>query len=381
MKLNSGIALPPPGQRRLIRGSSVPGLSRMSLLLGLGIAMVAAGAVPASVLSNAKEANAHDGGSDVVQPRQPLQSRSSAMSNPSEVKNQISAPQKRGVNPLLYNDFDYAGVSIPHGGIWDGLGAVPSPNSAFARAPLTTTALFPDEFPDIRVRNDELLATLLGPPPPIAKTFYGDPVSPSVSYPYVFGQHAYGDRSKRLVSNSIERSPLQTLRLKRNASKLTAADALSLLSLLNSRDPYPSMSDYFPLVPANGPNDVLPYSPNSVYQDVPLSLALAQLGGAPRNTARLAPYSDDEGEWLNTWTEPAVDYLGFPVDVDTLSRLEKNLDAKPTKNGFAHQKRFMITKKKRSVNLNGNDDCKNDSRAACLLRKYTQLAATKVAPA
>lgn len=99
------------------------------------------------------------------------------------------------------------------------------------------------------------------------------------------------------------------------------------------------MSDYFPLVPANGPNDVLPYSPNSVYQDLPLSLALAQLGSggggslhASRNVAQLAPYSDDEGEWMNTWTEPAVDYLGFPMDVDTLSRLDHR-DSKPSKNG------------------------------------------------
>lgn len=378
MKHNS-IVLPPLGRRRLIRANSVPGLSRLSLLLGIGVAVMFAGAVPASVLTSAKGANAHDGGTDVVEPRQPLQSLSSAVSNPSEVKNQISAPQKRGVNPLLYNDFDYSGNSIPHGGIWEDLGAVPSSNSAFARSPLAAATLYPDQFSDNRMRNYELLASLLNPAPPPTQTFYGDPVTPSVSYPYVFGQHAYGDRSKRLVSSTIERSSLQTPRLKRSPSKLTTADALSLLSLLNSRDPYPTMSDYFPLVPANGPNDVLPYSPNSVYQDVPLALALAQLGGAPRNNARLAPYSDDEGEWLNTWTEPAVDYLGFPVDVDTLSRLE-NLDAKPTKNGFSHQKRFMITKKKRSVSLNDNDDCKDGNKKACL-RKYAQLAATKVAPA
>lgn len=139
-------------------------------------------------------------------------------------------------------------------------------------------------------------------------------------------------------------SPQISCRPKRSPSKLTPADALSLLALLESRDPYPAMSDYFPLVPANGPNDVLPYSPNSVYQDIPLSLALAQLGNgggggggggslhASRNVAQLAPYSDDEGEWMNTWAEPAVDYLGFPVDVDTLSRLDHR-DTKPSKNG------------------------------------------------
>ncbi|XP_021700849.1 uncharacterized protein LOC5578593 [Aedes aegypti] len=367
MKSSIKIALP-PGQQWV-------------MLLGLAISAVAVGSVPTSVLTNVKEANARHGGLDASQSQQSQQSRSSATSNPSEVKNQISVPQKRGVNPLLYTDFDYSGNSIPHGGMWDDLNAMPSSSSAFGRAPLTAAAtLFPDQLPDNRMRNYDLLASLLGPPPPPTQGFYSDPVTPSVSFPYVFGRHGFGDRSKRMASSTIERNPLRSLRLKRSPSKLTAADALSLLALLDSRDPYPSMSDYFPLVPANGPNDVLPYPPNSVYQEIPLSLALAQLGEASRNTARLAPYSDDEGEWMNTWTQPAVDYLGFPTDVDTLSRLE-NLDTKPTKNGFSHQKRFMITKKKRSVSLDDDDDCKNDGKKTCLLRKYSQLAATKVAPA
>lgn len=378
------------------RDPSGPGstLLLLQLLFGLAVAVVAAGAVPTSVLTNVKEASAHHhGGSDAAATQShqaQQQSRSSSATfNPGEVKNQISVPQKRGVNPLLYNDFDYSGNSIPHGGVWDDLNAVPS-SSAFGRAPplAAAAALFPDQLPldNGRVRNYDLLASLLGPPPPPAmQTFYGDPVTPSVSYPYVFGHHGgYGDRSKRMASSATERNPLRSLRLKRSPSKLTAADALSLLALLESRDPYPSMADYYPLLPAaNGPNDVLPYPPNSMYQEIPLSLALAQLGGgASRNTARLAPYSDDDGEWMNTWTEPSVDYLGFPVDVDTLSRLD-NLDTKPTKNGISHQKRFMITKKKRSVSLDAdNDDCKNgSSKKTCLLRKYGQLAATKVAPA
>lgn len=368
--------LPPGQQRRVVRGtSSGPGF--ILPLLVLGAALVAVGAVPASVLTNAKEANAaRHGGSESHQPQQ---SRSSATSDPSEVKNPISVPQKRGVNPLLYNDFDYSANSIPHGGMWEDLNAGPPPSSssaAFGRA-LLAAALFPEQLADNRMRNYDL-----GPPPSPTQTFYGDPVIPSVSYPYVIGRHGFGDRSKRMTGSMVERNPLRSPRLKRSPSKLTAADALSLLALLDSRDPYPSMSDYFPLVPANGPNDVLPYPPpNSVYQDVPLSLVLAQLGDTSRNNARLVPYSDDEGEWMNTWTQPAVDYLGFPTtDVDTLSRLE-NLDTKPTKNGFSHQKRFMISKKKRSVSLDDNDDCKNDNKKTCLLRKYSQLAATKVAPA
>lgn len=370
MKSNINYVLAPGQRRRVVRGTSSPGSTRLLLLV---LAVVAVGAVPTSVLSSAKEANAR------VESQQPQQSRSSATSSPSEVKNQISVPQKRGVNPLLYNDFDYSANSIPHGGMWDDLNAVPPPSSSSSSAldrALLAAVLFPEQLADNRMRNYDL-----GPPPPPTQSFYGDPVTPSVSFPYMFGRHGFGDRSKRMTGSPLERNPLRSLRLKRSPSKLTAADALSLLALLDSRDPYPSMADYFPLVPANGPNDVLPYPPpNGVYQDVPLSLVLAQLGDASRNTGRLAPYSDDEGEWMNTWTQPAVDYMGFPTDVDTLSRLE-NLDTKPTKNGISHQKRFMITKKKRSVSLDDNDDCKNGSKKLCLLRKYSQLAATKVAPA
>lgn len=367
--------------RRRAMWSSTGGTGLTLLLTGLAVAVVTVGGVPTSVLTSAKETNAHHG-SEVTQSHQPQQhSRSSATSGPTEGKNQISVPQKRGVNPLLYNDLDYSGNSIPHGGVWDDINGPPSlTSSSSARLPLA--ALFPDSASEHRMRNYDLLASLLGPPP--AQTIYGDPITPSVNYPYVYGL-GYGDRSKRMASSG-ERSPQQSPRPKRSPSKLTPADALSLLALLESRDPYPAMSDYFPLVPANGPNDVLPYSPNSVYQDIPLSLALAQLGSgggghASRNAAQLAPYSDDEGEWMNTWTEPAVDYMGFPVDVDTISRLDRH-DTKPSKNGFPHQKRFMITKKKRSVSFDDNDDCsKNENKKSCLLRKYGQLAAAKVATA
>lgn len=353
------------GQRRVMR--SIGG-TRFTLLLGLAVAVVTVGGVPTSVLTSAKESSDHHG-SEVTQSHQPQQSRSSATSSPTEGKNQISVPQKRGVNPLLYNDLDYSGNSIPHGGMWDDLNASPlgSPSSSASRLPLA--ALFPEAGNDGRVRNYDLLASLLSRPP--AQTFYSDPIAAApVSYPYLPYGLGYGsDRSKRATSSAEKNSP-RSLRLKRSPSKLTPADALSLLALLESRDPYPAMSDYFPLVPANGPNDVLPYSPNSVYQDIPLSLALAQLHGS-RNAAQLAPYSD-EGEWMNTWVEPSVEYLA-PMDVDTLSQ--------STKNGFAHQKRFMITKKKRSVSLDDNDDCKNGNSKSCLLRKYGQLAASKVATA
>lgn len=359
----------------------------VTLLLGLAVAVVTVGGVPTSVLtSSAKEMNAHHG-SEVTQSHQAQPSRSSATSGPTEGKYQISVPQKRGVNPLLYNDLEYSGNSIPQGGVWDDIGGPSLASSSAARLPLA--ALFPEPGSESRMRNYDLLTSMLGAPPP-SQTFYGEPVAPSVNYPYAYGL-GYGDRSKRMAS-SVERNPSPSPRLKRSPSKLTPTDALSLLALLESRDPYPAMSDYFPLVPANGPNDVLPYSPNSVYQEIPLSLALAQLGGgggggvggslhASRNAAQMAPYSDDEGEWMNTWTEPAVDYLGFPIDVDTLSRLDHR-DMKPLKAGFPHQKRFMITKKKRSVNFDNNDDCsKNENKKSCLLRKYGQLTAAKVSTA
>lgn len=125
-------------------------------------------------------------------------------------------------------------------------------------------------------------------------------------------------------------------RLKRSPGKLSAADALSLLAILDSRDPYSAaaggpLSEY-------GPNDVLPYSPsssmamaNQATQDIPLSLALAQLlaernslgGGGGGGGPLLSPYGDlgngdddgGDGQWMNSWTEPGVDYMGFPMDV------------------------------------------------------------------
>lgn len=257
----------------------------------------------------------------------------------------LANTRETSVNPLLYNDLDYLSNSIPHGGTWDG------PAEGIRNG---------------HPRNYDVLANLLNAP---QQTFYDEPVPPSVSYPYMWLR----DRSKRSV-NRFENGHVPSVRPKRSPAKLTPADALSLLALLDSRDPYPSMSDYFPLVPANGPNDVLPYSPNSVYQDVPLSLALAQLGA---HSFGNAPYGDDDGEWLNTWTEPAVDYLGFPLDVDTLSRLD-GYGSKPTKNGLSQQKRYMITKRKRSINQ--NDGCKNDKKS-CLPQKHSQLTTGKVSAA
>lgn len=393
----------------------------VALLIGI-LATTGVGGVPTSVLASAKDtgnvANHDDGGggggsdsaSSIHQ-----QSVTGAAAGSLDGRNQISVPQKRGVNPLLYNDLEYPGNSIPHGGQWDDEGL-------FDQGPLSAAALYPGhplEGAATRLRNYDLLASLLGPPPQHEQTFYDGPVTPAVSFPYGYGGGGGGgvgyglDRNKRMATfghgkNQRQRT-LSTSRLKRSPGKLSAADALSLLAILDSRDPYPvagpgsSLSDYFPSSSgstANGPNDVLPYSPTN--QDIPLSLALAQLlaernnvgdggiGGGPL----LSPYGGDlgigngggddyDGQWMNSWTEPGVDYLGFPMDVGAARMNGGYGIGKPSKIGFTPQKRFMVSKRKRSVSNSQHDqeedsnsdsaDCKSDKKT-CLLRKVAAPA-------
>lgn len=383
------------------------GLLLPPVALLLGILATTVGGVPTSVLASAKDSgNAanHDDdgggggiGSDVASIHQ-----QSVTAGPPDARNhQISVPQKRGVNPLLYSDLDYSGNSIPHGGQWDDEGL-------FEQGPLSAAALYPtlvggrpsDKGATERLRSYDLLESLLGPPPqPPMQTFYDGPVTPSVSFPYGYG---YGlDRNKRMANFGHGKNQHQRSlgsRLKRSPGKLSAADALSLLAILDSRDPYPAAGG--PLA-EYGPNDVLPYSPsssmaNQATQDIPLSLALAQLlaernnlggGGGGVGGPLLAPYGDlgngndddGDGQWMNSWTEPGVDYLGFPMDVGA-ARLNGGYGiGKPSKIGFTPQKRFMVSKRKRSVGSQQQDeeedaaDCKSDKKT-CLLRKYGQLA-------
>ncbi|XP_058819016.1 uncharacterized protein LOC131681931 [Topomyia yanbarensis] len=357
---------------RLARITNPDGVARGAglrlVLMGLllSIAVVTVGGIPTSVLVNAKTAIAQGHDDSATGPvQQAMKSHSSDSTLPTESKSQISVLHKRGVNPLVYNDLDYSGNSIPRGGTWDDPDGPP---------PQAAASIFPDQLfggtvRDNRLRNYDLLASLLSQP--AIQSFYGEPVIPSVNYPSAY-YGALGDRTKRMAADSKNRH--QSIRLKRSPAKMSPADALSLLALLESRDPY--VSDYYPSISqANGPNDVLPYSGNSFYQDVPLALALAR---SPGSTGPMAPYSDADGAWMNTWTEPAVDYLGFPLDVDTLSRLD-GYGGKPTKNGFSHQKRFMITKRKRSVRQTDGDDCKNGKKS-CLLQKYAQLQHDKISP-
>lgn len=386
----------------------------VALLLVGFLATTGVGGVPTSVLASSKDsgnvANHDDageggggGGSDSA-PSIHQQSVTAATGS-LDGRNQISVPQKRGVNPLLYNDLEYSGNSIPHGGQWDDEGL-------FDQGPLSAAALYPGHPLEgaTRLRNYDLLASLLGPPPQAEQTFYDGPVTPAVSFPYGYGaggSFGYGlDRNKRMATfghGKNQRQRSLSSRIKRSPGKLSAADALSLLAILDSRDPYPvagpgSLSDYFHsssgASPANGPNDVLPYSPTN--QDIPLSLALAQLlaernnvgggGGGIGGGPLLSPYGDlgigngggddDDGQWMNSWTEPGVDYLGFPMDVGAARMNGGYGIGKPSKIGFTPQKRFMVSKRKRSVSNSQHDheeqdaDCKSDKKT-CLLRKVT----------
>lgn len=379
----------------------------------LGILTTTVGGVPTSVLASAKDssnaANHDDGVGGGSSDAAPIHQQS-VTTGPSDARNhKISVPQKRGVNPMLYNDLDYSGNSIPHGGQWDDEGL-------FDQGPLSAAALYPtlgggghpSNGGAARLRDYDLLASLLGPPPQApVQTFYDGPVTPSVSFPYGYGL----GRSKRMANFDHDKNTHQrslSSRLKRSPGKLSAADALSLLAILDSRDPYPAaggpLSDY-------GPNDVLPYSPSSsmamATQDIPLSLALAQLlaernslgggGGGGDGSGiggpLLSPYGDlgngndnDDGQWMNSWTKPGVDYYGFPMDIG-MGRPNGGYDiGKPSKIGFTPQKRFMVSKRKRSVGSQQDDDeslhhhdgeqdadCKSDKKT-CLLRKYGQQA-------
>uniref|UniRef100_A0A182U519 Uncharacterized protein n=1 Tax=Anopheles melas TaxID=34690 RepID=A0A182U519_9DIPT len=126
--------------------------------------------------------------------------------------------------------------------------------------------------------------------------------------------------------------------LKRSTGKLSPAEVFSLLTLMDSRDPYRPLSPLPEYISDDQANDVLAYAPNGMYPDVALPLALEQLLGARGGGGAGGDgYAyDDAGEWMNGWTEPSVDYMGIPMtDLDALA--------------YMPQKRFMVSKKKRSV--------------------------------
>lgn len=66
---------------------------------------------------------------------------------------------------------------------------------------------------------------------------------------------------------------------------------------------------------------------------------------------------DDNGEWLNSWTEPAVEYYGMPIELS--DSLPAKYDRHFNKN--LPSKRFMVAKKKRT-NINNNNNNNRDWR-------------------
>ncbi|XP_058061146.1 uncharacterized protein LOC131211610 [Anopheles bellator] len=253
-----------------------------------------------------------------------------------------SNPQKRGASPLLYREAelrnDYSGNSIPQNGVWEDVEvplAMPYPGD-----------LFDDETGRPQRTYDVLQRLLLHRNPQPLNGMVG-PVSGGGGFPLRL--HAYGDRKKRtpgpLKAHSHGHRP------KRNSNKLSPAEVFSLLALMDSRDSYRPLSalpEYMP----DPPNDVLAYGPSGLYQDVPLPLALEQLLTERDEMPTDGFAYEDAGEWMNGWTEPSVDYLGLPMgDVEALGQLKDGFFSKPPgpKTGYLPQKRYMVSKKKRSA--------------------------------
>uniref|UniRef100_A0A182JAZ1 Uncharacterized protein n=1 Tax=Anopheles atroparvus TaxID=41427 RepID=A0A182JAZ1_ANOAO len=278
-----------------------------------------------------------------------------------------SNPQKRGVNPLLYREAelrnDFSGNSIPPNGIWEDVDG-PLPNLPYplelfdavgesAGPSLERTGHGPRTYDVLQslLQNRQYNPLLVAGPlvPPGSPLGGGFPALRLHGGPY-----PYGERKKRTAGASrpamAGKSHSQLMRLKRNSSKLSPAEVFSLLALMDSRDPYrqlPPMVDYAPDVS----NDIMAYAPNGLYPDVPFPMALEQLlGGRMAGAMPQDGYAyEDAGEWMNSWTDPSVDYMGLPVaDLDTLGSLNDGKSFGPS-NGYLPQKRFMVAKKKRSV--------------------------------
>lgn len=70
----------------------------------------------------------------------------------------------------------------------------------------------------------------------------------------------------------------------------------------------------------------------------------------------------DSGEWSNSWSEPAVQYYGMPFDFNgagiphSYNSPDMYNKERHSNTGKAPSKRFMVAKRKRSLNLNNNRD-------------------------
>ncbi|XP_053662040.1 uncharacterized protein LOC128711200 [Anopheles marshallii] len=322
--------------------------------LAILVSLATVGAIPTSVLADSKDTN---GGHRDVTASPGQNQLTTDDASYGDDRSGPTNPQKRGVNPLLYRETelrnDFSGNSIPQNGVWEDVG-VPLPGMPYPMelfdAPMEPGPLerYGSQQQQQQQRTYDVLQSLLNRPPSYNPLFVGRPVSGG--YPVRIhggsgGAAGYGERKKRTLATGKSHSRL--MRLKRSSGKLSPAEVFSLLALMDSRDPYRPLSDY---IADEQTNEGLAYAPNGMYPDVALPLALEQLLGARGGALPVDGYAyDDAGEWMNGWTEPSVDYMGIPMaDLDALGALS---DGKGfgSMNGYLPQKRFMVSKKKRSV--------------------------------
>ncbi|XP_061509228.1 uncharacterized protein LOC133392691 isoform X1 [Anopheles gambiae] len=314
------------------------------------------GAVPTSVLADSKETNGHR--EVTASPGQNRLTTDDAMYGDDRAG--PSNPQKRGVNPLLYREAelrnDFSGNSIPQNGVWEDVD-VPLPGMPYPLE-LFDAPIEPGPFDRFnqqqqQQRTYDVLQNLLSrQPSPYNPLFIGRPVSGGYPVRMHGSGGAYGtERKKRTLATGPAKSYSHQMRLKRSTGKLSPAEVFSLLALMDSRDPYRPLSPLPEYIPDDQTNDVLAYAPNGMYPDVALPLALEQLLGARGGGGAGGDgYAyDDAGEWMNGWTEPSVDYMGIPMaDLDALGVLNDGKTVGSI-NAYMPQKRFMVSKKKRSV--------------------------------
>ncbi|XP_058123741.1 uncharacterized protein LOC131293106 [Anopheles ziemanni] len=339
--------------RRNAKASAATGRVTLAILVSLATV----GAVPTSVLADSKAAN----GNRPVTTSPELNQLTTDEVTYGDDK--PSNPQKRGVNPLLYREAelrnDFSGNSIPQNGVWEDvevpLQSLPYPMEMFDAVGEPGP---PFEHGAHGARTYDVLQSLLNRPSaynPLLVGSTGGEGFPALRL-HTGGRSSYGERRKRTssVGPALGGKPhSHSMRLKRNSpSKLSPAEVFSLLALMDSRNQYrplPPLSDYA----TDSGNDVLGYAPsNGLYPDVSFPMALDQLLGG-RTSAGGMPQDayayEDAGEWMNSWTDPSVDYLGLPMaDLDALGSFH---DGKSfgSANGYLPQKRFMVAKKKRSV--------------------------------
>jgi hypothetical protein len=270
-------------------------LTALILLLGLIIAEC----VPTSLLEESKEKSLASEKAKRTQPSESINDKKSIE------KYQLSnseSKQKRGVNDQLYNDVDLASSLFPSG-LW---------------SDLDTSLYYPESAYDsdyLKGANyDSNRQSLFSNP---GSPYYSEPLALPVEF-----SRLYGERKKRAAWKKNNRN----YRLKRD-TKLSPAEILTLLELAEANERnrltlQPSYADYL-----NAPSlvSLANYPSYPSLQKQPLDDL-----GAFYETDN----GNDDGEWMNTWTEPSVKY--FP-EMTRFDMMDKN------NNMLA--KRFMVSKK------------------------------------